>query len=77
MVKNVRVQKHVTEYLRKGEKSTSEIIDYINKKLKHGTDYHSMCNVLGKSGLYVQTGTIKRENASSRSRYKIATWRLK
>lgn len=76
MIKTIRLRQHITEYLREGAKTMSEIEDWVNEKYKHGTSYHVLNNVLSKSGLFIKVGKTYRANVIS-GKYKVAIWDLK
>ena len=77
MVRTTRLQNRIVNYLKKQDKSTPEIVDYINDNWKHGTDYHAMCNILAKSGLFIKKGFAKRINATTGDKYNVVVWGVK
>lgn len=51
------------EYLKSHSKaSTSELLDYLNKRLKHGTTSHALGNVLGKDPRFKEIEKQQRED---------------
>ena len=77
MVKTTRLKKALVEYLKEGNKNFTEINDYINRKYKHGTSYHVLCNVMAKSGLFEKRGTTIKAGCVGVGGYKITVWGLK
>jgi len=75
-VKTQRLRARVKDYLRKGPKSTAEILEYINTTSRHGTTTQQLGNVLAKDKDIVKLGFVRRIGSRYGS-YNICNWYLK
>lgn len=75
-VKTARLRKKVKDYLRRGPKSTAEILEYINTTGRHGTTTQQLGNVLSKDKDIVKVGYVRRVGSRYGS-YHICEWYLK
>lgn len=62
-----------------GELDTTQLRDYLNKRLKHGTTVSELGNILGKYGEFVKVRKETRISCAGRSSgsYKVCVWSLK
>ena len=75
--RNIRVKKLIREYLSDGkEKSTLNIYDYLNSRLKNGVVMHTLCNLLGKEKDFMKGDLIHGSDRDTRN-YAIRMWSLK
>lgn len=76
-MKTARIRKLTIEFLKKKRKaSTSDILEYLNKRLKHGTTQHALGNILGKDHNFKQLGTDYSMNCQDKQ-YPTAIWGLR
>ena len=61
-MKTSRIRQHIAEYLADNPKSTYEIRDYINKRMKHGTSVHILTNILSKDSRFKKVGMINKQS---------------
>jgi len=61
-----------------GELDTTQLRDYINRSLKHGTTVSELGNILGKYKEFVKVRKETRVSCAGRSSgsYKVCVWRL-
>lgn len=74
--KNIRTRKIIREYLAKEDKSTLEIYEYINKRLKNGILMHTLCALLGSEKDIVM-GELTMDRYREHRRYETHIWHLK
>jgi len=76
--KTFRLKKHMIDSLSDGPKSTSDIIDYVNGKLKHGTMSHAVGNVLGKDPRFreKERGSRRHGDGEGSKSWTVTIWEL-
>jgi hypothetical protein len=77
-MKTVRIRKLLREYLQDRPRSTSEILEYINTRTKHGTTAHVLGNILAKDANFRKVGTTSRITGIDlvQHSYSITIWGL-
>ena len=78
MANTERLRGHIDGLLSTGPQSTTEILDYINDKLKHGTTSHVLGNLLSHDPKYKKVGTRTRAPRSDvvYHTYYVSIWAL-
>ena len=79
MSKKILRRKAETILREHGELDTTQLRDYINRCLKHGTTVSELGNILGKYHEFVKVRKETRVSCAGRSSgsYKVCVWRVK
>lgn len=75
-MKTLRLRQKVKDYLKRGPKSTAEILEHINTTSRHGTTTQQLGNILSKDKEIVKVGYIRRLGSRYGS-YHICEWNLR
>jgi hypothetical protein len=73
-MKTTRVTNWCAEALSDGDKTLSEIMDYINKRSMHGTTVHALTSIVSKNKMFRKVGSAT--ECRGTTRYKVAVWGL-
>lgn len=80
MAKTQRVRKKIISYMKeKGEVTTTEIFDYLNDNMRHGTTMGQLGNILGKSSIFIKMDYIDElvpTNLQYDTRKRVCSWKL-
>ena len=74
-MKTTRIRVRIKQYLSNGPRSTTEILEHINKTTRHGTTSQQLGNVLSKDGDIAKVGYVDRAGVRYGS-YKVCQWDL-
>ena len=75
-MKTTRIRAKIKQYLNDRPRSTTEILEYINKTSRHGTTSQQLGNVLSKDKDIVKVGMVQRAGVRYGC-YKVCQWALK
>tara|TARA_B100000686_G_C16409957_1_gene771697 strand:- start:476 stop:718 length:243 start_codon:yes stop_codon:yes gene_type:complete len=76
-MKTTRIRQKIRGFLEEhGPQSTSNILDFINSEMRHGTTSQQLGNVLSKDKHFKKVGTTMKNGILSGS-YEICMWDLK
>ncbi len=74
-MKTTRIRAKIKQYLSDGPKSTTEILEHINRTTTHGTTSQQLGNVLSKDRNIAKVGYVNRAGLRHGS-YKVCQWDL-
>ena len=76
-MRTTRLLQKINKFLdEKGEANTTQILEYVNETMRHGTTPQQLGNVLSKDKDIMKVATTKRGGALS-GRYEICVWQLR
>jgi len=74
-MKTTRIRTKIKKYLADGNKSTTEILEYINTTSRHGTTSQQLGNVLSKDKDIIKVGYVQRAGVRYGC-YQVCQWGL-
>jgi hypothetical protein len=76
-MRTTRLRQKIKKFLNeRGEANTTEILEHVNRTMRHGTTPQQLGNVLSKDKDILKVATTKRGGALS-GRYEICVWTLR